>query len=705
MKPKGSLSVKLSIPIFICFAVFGAGIVYAVNMMTFQTSIAVFKKELAQKDDLVQAFVNEQALMMSHKIAWLAGSPSPWLDETPPEDLQSRLDALAKGLEVDSVIFLDPDENPVTRSAGPETSGTTYYRSIVSYTEDHTPMTRIFSLGAALEVIAASPLYTPQGGLAGYAILEYSLQSAEALRNLKRITQCEIDIYQGTVRRGTTVSEKTAGNDGAGADAVSAASAFDGAAGSIINTIAETVLGKGEIYAGSYTDRDIEYYAIHFPLKDSAGSRVGIVSLGLPISSVYDRVHAINRVVIPILIAGVILLFAVFSFLFRAIVIVPLRLTAEAAGNLASREADFTYQIPVERNDEIGLIISDINVFIRSLRSLILQLKDAQTSLQKIGRDMADQSKEAADADSRIMAMSLDIKRQTENQGLSLKRTNTVLSEAGEGIGSLNTLIQNQSASITQSVASIERMMGTIHSVTRAIQAVKDQITELSAMADSGKEKQDEVNVKIQHILKESETLNEANRAIAKIAGKTNLLAMNAAIEAAHAGKSGAGFAVVADEIRGLAESSRSQSGSIKLQLSAIIDSIQGAVSSFSDSRRSFEAVVGQIENTMDEIARIDKAMEDQKNASNQILAELATINRSSVDVRGTSQSLTAHMDNVRLEMEELTGIVKEIQDHIIGMGDHIQGVSRNAENVLDLARDTQDNIQLMERTIGSFKV
>ncbi|MDR2518514.1 MAG: methyl-accepting chemotaxis protein [Spirochaetaceae bacterium] len=703
MKTKGSLSIKLSIPIFICFAVFGAGIILAVNMMTFQTSIAIFRKELSRKDDLIQAFIDEQTRMMEHKIAWLSRSPSPWLDDAPPQDLQARLNALAKGLEVDSVIFLDPEENLASQSAGPETSGRTYYRSIVSHTEDHKPMTRVFSLGQALEVIAAAPLYTPLNELAGYAILEYSLQSAEALRDLKRITQCEIDIYQGTARRGTTVETKTAGESGA--DAVSAASAFDTSAGSVINSIAETVLGNGDIYAGAYTDKDIEYYAIHFPLNDSSGSRVGIISLGLPISSVYDRVHALNRVIIPILIGGIILLFGVFSLLFRNIVIVPLRFTAEAASNLISREADFTYQIPLERNDEIGLIITDINTFIKSLRSLILQLKDAQSALQRIGRDLTSHSQESVEADAQIMAMSLDIQKQTENQSLSLNRTNEVLGQASRGIENLNTLIQSQSASITQSATSIQGMMGTINSVTQAVQQVKDQIRALVAMADSGKEKQEAVNVKIQHILRESETLNEANRAIAKIAGKTNLLAMNAAIEAAHAGSAGAGFAVVADEIRGLAESSRSQSGSIKQNLSAITESIETAAASFTESRESFEAVAGQIGTTMDFIARIDKAMDEQRSASNRILAELAAINNSSSDVRGTSQTLTSHMDNVRHEMEELTSIVEEIQGSIHGMGDHVQKVRGNAENVLELAKDTHDNIQIMERTIGSFKV
>jgi methyl-accepting chemotaxis protein len=413
----------------------------------------------------------------------------------------------------------------------------------------------------------------------------------------------------------------------------------------------------------------------------------------------------LNRAIIPLLIGGIILLFTVFVLLFRSIVISPLAITAEAANNLASREADFTYQIPIARHDEIGLIINNINTFIASLRALIIQLKEAQSSLQSIGQNLDSHSEESVKANSKIISMALDIREQTEHQTLSLTRTNEVLNNAAQGIVDLNTLIQNQGASIAQSSSSIEDMIGTINSVTQNIVIMKGQFSELVSVAGSGQQKQETVDAKIRQILTQSERLTGANTMIAKIASQTNLLAMNAAIEAAHAGSAGAGFSVVADEIRALAENAREQSGSIKTELSAITQSIYDTVASSAESQEAFKLVAEQINATDGFILEIDKAMDAQRNASSQIMEVLAAMNAAAAEVQSTSINLTAHMEQVKAEMDQLTGIVTTIRQSILGMGDHAQEVNRAAESVLDLAKNTHENIQIMEKTIGSFKV
>ncbi|MDR0563286.1 MAG: methyl-accepting chemotaxis protein [Spirochaetaceae bacterium] len=692
------------IPILICFAVFGSGIVIAINAMTIHTSTVLFKKELTQKEETILAFIDEQSKSIQQKIDWLQGFSelTGILDLPDDSERQHQLDMLVKSLEADALSFLDADENVIMQSGGSETSGGRYSRSIVSYTGDHQSAVRVFSLGTTLELIGAVPLYAEEG-LAGYGILEYSLQSPRFLQELKRITQCEIDIYQGVVRRGTTVSGAVSADQGA--DAVSGASAFDASADSAINLIADTALGKGEIYAGEYADHGVVYYAVHFPFKDSSGSRVGILSLGMPVSSIYERMEEANKMIIPIVIGGILALFGIFTALFRSIIIRPLHITAEAISSLTSREADFTCRIPIERNDEIGGIVADINTFIGSLRELILRLKEAQSSLQHIGQELGNRSEESAEANARIVAMSMNIKDQTEQQSLSLNRTTEVLEQTTQGIINLDALIQHQNASIARSTESIEGMMGTIAAVTESVQNVKNRIAELVGVVDSGKEKQDAVNTKITHILKESERLNETNTLIAKIASRTTLLAMNAAIEAAHAGSAGAGFSVVAEEIRTLAENVRNQSASIKQELFGIIESIHTTVQSFTDAQTAFHLIVRHIETTTDFIGSIDNAMAEQRSVSNQILGVLAAMNNASSEVQGTSQQLTAHMDQVKIEMGGLTGVVQAIQQSIATMGDNAHEVNRASEEVLHLAQDTHDNIQLMERTIGSFKV
>jgi methyl-accepting chemotaxis protein len=471
----------------------------------------------------------------------------------------------------------------------------------------------------------------------------------------------------------------------------------------------DTVLGLGETYRGEYTVRDTTYYGVHIPLKDGSGSRVGIVSMSLPMTTVGQTVQLINRVVLPLLLGGIALLLAVFILVLRMVVISPLKKTASTTSavseNLSSREADFTYQMPVKQRDEIGVIIRSINGFIASLRTLVSRLKDAQSSLRAIGENLTGQSEESAKANTRIIDAAAAIQGQTEDQGKSLERTTAVLRNASEGLGGLNALILDQNKAITASSASVEEMSGAINAVTVAMREMKEQFGSLVAVADEGKKRQEDVDRQIQGILSQSESLVGANLVIAQIAAKTNLLAMNAAIEAAHAGDSGRGFAVVANEIRTLAENARSQSNSIKTELSNISKSVQDTAAISAKSQEAFRLVSEQISATDAFIARIDTAMEDQRRASTQIQEALGAINAAASRVQETSGDMTAHMDGVKGEMDGLTSIVRAIQQGIIGMGESAREVSKAAETVLDLAKDTHRNIQVMEETIGSFKV
>jgi methyl-accepting chemotaxis protein len=704
-----SIEIKLLIPIFLCFSIFGASLMVTINLLTRSASAETFKEGLNQKDDLVYQLVEEQTVLLEKKARWFgefAGSSGliAGLEAGNGAGFQAQLDAILLALDVDGIALADRNDYLLINSGVSGASdGARYVRTIVSYTEDRNCVTRMYSLDNALELISAVPVFS-DGEPAGYGFIEYSLQSAKFVNALQSLTQCEIDLYQGPVLKGSS-----GGLSREAENRKSWITPFTGSLSSAHDLMIDAVLGSGETCRGEYQVGGTTYYGVHIPLKDGSGSRIGIVSMSLPMTTVGQTVQFIDRVVLPLLLGGIALLLVVFILLLRVVVIAPLKNTAATSAmvseNLRSREADFTYQMPVKRRDEIGVIIRSINGFIASLRTLVQRLKDAQSSLRAIGENLTSQSEESARANARIMDAAAAIQGQTEDQGRSLERTTAVLQNASEGLGGLNALILEQNKAITASSASVEEMGCAIGAVAVATREMREQFNSLVAVAGQGKKRQEDVDRQIQGILSLSESLVGANRVIAQIAAKTNLLAMNAAIEAAHAGDAGRGFAVVADEIRTLAENARSQSGSIKVELSDISKAVQDTAAISAKSQEAFLLVSEQIGATDAFIARIDTAIDAQRRASTQIQGALDAITAAASRVQDTSGDMTAHMEGVKGEMDELTHIVRDIQQGIAGMGEGAREVNRAAETVLGLARDTHRNIQVMEETIGSFKV
>jgi methyl-accepting chemotaxis protein len=229
-------------------------------------------------------------------------------------------------------------------------------------------------------------------------------------------------------------------------------------------------------------------------------------------------------------------------------------------------------------------------------------------------------------------------------------------------------------------------MTANIHSVRNTLLKNSENVEELTGASENGKVGVQAVAEKIQEIVRQSEGLLEINAVMENIAAQTNLLSMNAAIEAAHAGEVGKGFAVVAGEIRKLAESSSAQSKSTASMLKKIKASIDGITAASNDVLSRFNVIDEKVQTVSSHEVNIRNAMEEQEVGGRQILESMNRLKEISVTVKESADEMLEAGDNLS---HETSDFIKTSNESMGSMNDIINGAMKEIKSAIALTDET----------------
>jgi len=428
------------------------------------------------------------------------------------------------------------------------------------------------------------------------------------------------------------------------------------------------------------------------------------VMVGSVESYILKEVRDMTRFVI--IISAVVLVIAVAIIYFvLGNTIAPIVKVADTLKDISEGEGDLTKTIEIHSKDEVGDLSIYFNKTIEKIKNLVLLIKRQAQVLSDIGNDLSANMTETAAAVNEITSNIDSTKGRVINQSASVTETNATMEQVVTNINKLNNHVEKQTANISQASSAIEEMVANIGSVTSTLVNNAANVKALQDASEVGKTGLQEVASDIQEISRESEGLLEINSVMENIASQTNLLSMNAAIEAAHAGEAGKGFAVVADEIRKLAESSSEQSKTIGTVLKKISESIKKISSSTENVLTRFGAIDNGVKTVSEQEENIRNAMEEQSEGSKQVLQSVGGLNEITQNVKSGSQEMLEGSQQVMAESHNLEKITQEITGGMSEMATGAEQVNLAVNNVNDMTGRNRDAINNLIMEVSKFKV
>jgi len=393
----------------------------------------------------------------------------------------------------------------------------------------------------------------------------------------------------------------------------------------------------------------------------------------------------------------------IFMFLIRNGIIGPLNKLLKALQNLI--KGDLREQINSKYKDEIGVLSNDFNQFIQSLRQNIDALKNHTENVSTNSKNLAANSEQSAASIQQITASTSLVLKSSMLQKDKVQESSQQMIQILEEINHLNEMMEQSRQQMSQASSSIEEMAANIASVTDMAVSADNTSENLYKTSVEGQTSFKELAESTTDVGKSSEQIVEMVQLIMDISEQTNLLAMNAAIEAAHAGEFGKGFSVVAEEIRKLADKSSRSGKEIQEIVRNIANKIQKNMQITLQTQHSFENVlIKEIVKVRQSNNEIASAMEEQKTANQLVLKAISVLNKMLGEVVQKLGLQAQKGEAVEKVLNELKTLSEEVSIAMEEEKTALQESAAASEHIKEISLELKEIAELVEKDFNQFK-
>lgn len=368
-------------------------------------------------------------------------------------------------------------------------------------------------------------------------------------------------------------------------------------------------------------------------------------------------------------------------------------------------KGDLVTRLSIGSFDDFGVVMTSMNNLMDFLKESLSALKIENLKVGQGAENLLIVTQSSTAGMEQVISSFENMYSENEEKDRLLESARVSIDKLNSDALKVSQHMEDQAEAEQRNAASITEMVSNINSITELIQKAQVLSNLLSESSVAGASEVEKTQAVIESIKDKSKKMIEVVRVIQDVASQTNLLAMNAAIEAAHAGNAGSGFSVVADEIRKLAENTQSQTKNINELITEIAASIEEGSTSMTDTKTMFTKIREGISDQSNVVNEISNTMEVQSSSANNVLSMTNQISNQITEVNHLIKNQANYTEEIKSGIEDIVNLSGSVNSAMNESETVIKDFAESIETVKEKAQENQTSVMNITFELNKFKI